>query len=54
MDTVPRVIEGVAHYVCIGIMQLSEHLKRDCGLINLFFFFFASQHFMNKWKQKKH
>lgn len=36
VDTVPRVIKRVTHYVCIWIMQLSEHLKRDCSLINFF------------------
>lgn len=28
LNTVPRVIEGVAHYVCVGVVQLPEHLKQ--------------------------
>lgn len=42
MDTVPRVIKGVTHYVCIWIVQLSEHLKRDSSLINTSFFLLLS------------
>lgn len=42
MDAVPGVVKRVAHYVCVRIMQLSEHLKRECSLINIFCFLVLS------------
>lgn len=27
LDAVPRVVEGVAHHICVGAVQLPEHLK---------------------------
>lgn len=29
LNAVPRVIEGVAHHIRVGVMQLPEHLKQE-------------------------